>query len=54
MKEDWDEIGIDCICEYKGIRKGNCKNSYTDKCENCLHNELLTGKTENYYEVDLI
>ena len=51
--EDWDVVDIDCICEYQGIKKGRCKNSYTGKCYECRNNQLLTGKTESYYEIDL-
>lgn len=51
--EDWDTVDIDCICQYQGIRKGYCKNSYTGKCYECINNKLLTGKTENHYEIDL-
>lgn len=51
--EDWDTIDIDCICQYQGIRKGQCKNSYAYKCDECINNKLLTGKTESYYEIYL-
>lgn len=50
MKDDWYIIEEDCRCEYQGIRKGCCKNSYTNKCDECMYNQLLTGKTANYYE----
>lgn len=51
--EDWDTVDIDCICQYQGIRKGYCKKSYTGKCYECINNKLLTGKTENHYEIYL-
>lgn len=47
--EDWDTIGIDCICKYQGI--GECRNSYTDKCDDCRNNSLAIGKTENYCKI---
>lgn len=47
--EDWDI----CICQYQGIRKGHCKNSYTGKYYECRNNQLLVGKTESYYEIYL-
>lgn len=51
--EDWDIVDIDCICQYQGIRKGHCKNSYTGKCYECRNNQLLVGKTDSHYEIDL-
>lgn len=51
--EDWDIIEEDCRCEYQGIRKGYCINSYTNKCDECRNNQLLSGKTESYYEIYL-
>ena len=49
-EDDWDIIEEDCRCEYQGIRKGYCNNSYTDKCEECRYNQLLIGNTTNYYD----
>ena len=49
-KDDWDIIEEDCRCKHQGIRKGYCKNSYTNKCDECRDNQLLTGKTTSYYE----
>jgi hypothetical protein len=61
--EDWDTIEEDCRCKYQGITKGDCKNSYTNKCDECRDNQLLIGKTESnhvnqlklitsYYEIE--
>lgn len=49
--EDWNIIEEDCRCKYQSIRKGYCKNSYTDKCSECRNNQLFTGKIEYYYEI---
>jgi hypothetical protein len=49
--EDWDIIEEDCRCAYEGIRKGYCKNSYTYKCGECRHNQLIIGKTESHYYI---
>lgn len=51
-KDDWDIIEDDCRCNYQGLHKENCRNSYTAKCDECRHNELVIGKTESHYDVD--
>lgn len=38
------EVTIDTICEYEGLKKDCCPDSYTAKCNTCENNQISKFK----------